>query len=47
MVFEETDQGLLLRPAADIEDSAGSLSRFAGAGEVLDRLLSDRRKSFR
>ncbi len=47
VVFEETDKGLLVRPAADIEDSAGTLSRFAEAGRVLDRLLSDRRKGFR
>jgi AbrB family looped-hinge helix DNA binding protein len=47
VVFEETDAGLVLRPAADIEDSAGALSRFADAQEVVDELLRDRRKSFR
>ncbi len=47
VVFEETEHGLFLKPAADIEDSAGALSRFADAGEVIDRLLQERRKSFR
>ena len=47
VVFEETDEGLILKPAADIEDSAGSLSRFADAGHVLRTHLKDRKKSFR
>jgi len=47
VVFEETEDGLVLRPAADVEDSAGSLSRFADAEEVLDQLIKDRSKSFR
>ncbi len=47
VVFEETEDGLLLKPAADVEDSAGALSHFADAGEVLEELLKDRRKSFR
>jgi len=33
VVFEETKEGLVLRPAADLEDSAGSLSRFARCRE--------------
>ncbi len=47
VVFEETEDGLILKPAADIEDSAGALSRFADAEEVVARLIRDRRKSFR
>ena len=47
VVFEETEEGLILKPAAEIEDSAGALSRFANVGEVLEGLLRDRRKSFR
>ncbi len=47
MVFEETEAGLVLKPVADIEDSAGALSHFADAGEVLEELLRDRGKSFR
>ncbi len=40
-------EGPVRRPASDLEDSAGSMSRFADAGKVLDRLLKDRRKSSR
>ena len=47
VVFEETEEGLILKPAADIEDSAGALSRFADAEQVLEGLIRDRRKSFR
>ncbi len=47
VLFEETKEGLVLRPAADLEDSAGSLSRFADAGRLLDQLAGDRRKGFR
>jgi hypothetical protein len=32
---------------ADVEDSAGALSSFGNAGEVLEKLLRDRKKSFR
>lgn len=47
VVFEEMEEGLILKPAADLEDSAGSLSRFDDAGRVLRKLLQDRRKGFR
>src|SRR5438552_16077418 len=47
IVFEEAKDGLVLKRAADIEDSAGVLSRFADASEVIDHLLRERRKSFR
>ena len=47
VVFEEMEEGLVLKPAADVEDFAGALSHFANEGEVLARLLQDRRKSFR
>lgn len=47
VVFEETGEGLVLKPAADVEDSAGALSRFGDAGEVLKEFLRDRRKGFR
>src|SRR5439155_20207270 len=47
VVFEETKHGLVLTRAADIEDSAGVLSRFADASEVIDHLLRERRNSFR
>jgi AbrB family looped-hinge helix DNA binding protein len=47
VIFEETQGGLVLKPAADIEDSAGALSGFAKAKDVLDDHLQDRKKSFR
>jgi len=47
VVFEEAQGSLIVKPAADVEDSAGALSRFGDAGQVLERLLRDRRKSFR
>jgi len=47
VVFEETEEGLVLKPAADIEDSAGALSRFADVGDALHVHLKDRGKSFR
>ena len=46
VVFEEAQGSLIVNPAADVEDSAGALSRFGDAGQVLERLLRERRKSF-
>jgi hypothetical protein len=47
VIFEETEEGLVLKPAADVEDSAGVLSGFGESGEVLEDLLKDRGKRFR
>ena len=47
VVFEETEDGLVLKPAVDVEDSAGVLSRFGEAGKVLESHLRDRRKGLR
>ncbi len=47
MVFEETEKGPVLKPLAEVEDSAGALSSSADMGEVLGKHLEDRRKSFR
>ena len=47
VMFEETKHGPVLKRSAEIEDSAGVLSRFADASEVIDHLLQERRKSFR
>ena len=47
VMFEETKHGPVLKRSAEIEDSAGVLSRFADASEVIDHLLRERRKSFR
>ena len=45
--FEETTEVWFLKPAADIEDSADALSRFAVSETVLDDHLRDREKDFR
>lgn len=47
VVFEETDEGLLLKPMPDIADSAGTLSGYADVGEVLSGLMRARKESFR
>lgn len=45
--FEKSDQGILMRPVHDIVDSAGALSKFATADEMLKELLESRKKAFR
>ncbi len=47
VVFEETERGLVLKPAVDIEDAAGSMSRYGEARELLEQVFEARRKSFR
>ena len=43
----KSDRGVLVRPVYDIIDSAGSLSRFATADEMIRELLESRNKPFR
>ncbi len=45
--FEETGRGILLKPVADLADSAGALSKYATAEVVMSDLLESRRKAFR
>ncbi|MDG7000352.1 MAG: hypothetical protein JRN15_14710 [Nitrososphaerota archaeon] len=45
--FEESDRGILVKPVRDIVDSAGALSKFATAEEMIKELLESRKKSFR
>lgn len=47
VAFEDTDEGLLLKPIPDIADSAGALSGYADLEEVLSDLIRDRKKDFR
>ncbi len=47
VAFEETDKGLIIKPAPDIADSAGALSAFADSKEVLSELIKTRKESFR
>jgi len=41
------DEALLLRPAPDIADSAGALSKYATAEKALSQILRMRKESFR
>lgn len=45
--FEEKHGELILAPIPDISDSAGSLSRYAKAEDLIAKLLEDRKRSFR
>ncbi len=47
VMFQETEEGLVVKPVTDVEDSAGALSRFGDAREVLHQLLQERRKKLR
>ncbi|MGA8905538.1 MAG: AbrB/MazE/SpoVT family DNA-binding domain-containing protein [Candidatus Bathyarchaeia archaeon] len=47
VMVEEVKEGLLLKRAPDIIASAGTLSEFAGAGDVIEGLVRSRRKAFR
>jgi len=47
ITFEETDEGLLIKPVPDITDSAGALSNYAEAEELLLDLIKAREKGFR
>jgi AbrB family looped-hinge helix DNA binding protein len=46
VVFKETSAGLIIEPKPDIADSAGALSNYADARELLSELLRTRRESF-
>ena len=45
--FEETNRGILLKPVPDLADSAGALSRYGTADEMIRVLLESRKKPFR
>jgi hypothetical protein len=47
VAFEESKQGIIIKPVPDIASSAGRLSRYAKADDVLDDLIRTRRKEFR
>jgi hypothetical protein len=47
VVFKETSAGLIIEPKPDIADSAGALSNYADARELLSELLRTRKESFR
>ncbi|MGH9878483.1 MAG: AbrB/MazE/SpoVT family DNA-binding domain-containing protein [Nitrososphaerales archaeon] len=45
--FEESKDGIIVKPTPDIMHSAGRLSRYARAEDVLDDLIRTRKKEFR
>ncbi len=45
--FEESARGLIIKSLPDIVDSAGKLSSYAEAGDVIKDLLLARQKGFR
>jgi AbrB family looped-hinge helix DNA binding protein len=47
VTVEETEEGLLLKPAPDIIASAGALSKFGDANDAVEDLIKTRRKAFR
>jgi len=47
IIFEETADGLLIKPVPDIADSAGALSKYANPKNVIADLLKTREENFR
>lgn len=45
--FEETEEGLVIRPVPDIADSSGALAKHADPEELLADLIKSRSQSFR
>lgn len=45
--FEESKNGIIVKPVPDIANSAGKLSRYAKVEDVLDDLIRTRKKEFR
>jgi len=47
VTFEETVQGLMIKPVPDIADSAGALSKYANPKDLLSDLIKSREENFR
>lgn len=47
VLFKEGRGGLILEAVPDINDSAGKLSKFGNAGQVLRELMRTREEEFR
>lgn len=47
VMLQETKEGLLLKRAPDIIASAGALSEFGDANDVVKSLVKSRKKTFR
>jgi AbrB family looped-hinge helix DNA binding protein len=47
VAFEETAEGLIIKPVPDIVDSAGKLSKYADPKELIAALIKAREENFR
>jgi AbrB family looped-hinge helix DNA binding protein len=47
VAFKETEQGLVIESVPDITESAGRLSKFGAADDVIRDLLRSREREFR
>lgn len=47
VTFEESKDGIIVKPVPDIANSAGKLSRYAKVVDVLDDLIRTRKQEFR
>lgn len=47
IAFEESSNGIIVKPVPDIANSAGKLSRYGKVEDVLDDLIKSRKKEFR
>ncbi len=47
VAFEESAEGLIVKPVPDIADSAGSLSKYANSKELVLEVIRAREENFR
>ncbi|MEM2995841.1 MAG: hypothetical protein QXI91_07535 [Candidatus Bathyarchaeia archaeon] len=47
MIFEEAEDGLIIKPVPDIVDSAGKLAKYANPRELIVELIKAREENFR
>lgn len=47
VIFEETEDGLIIKPMPDIVDSAGKLAKYGHPKELIAELIKAREENFR
>lgn len=47
VIFEETEDGLIIKPMPDVVDSAGKLAKYANPKELIAELIKAREENFR
>ncbi|MEM2970807.1 MAG: AbrB/MazE/SpoVT family DNA-binding domain-containing protein [Candidatus Bathyarchaeia archaeon] len=47
VIFEEAEDGLIIKPVPDIVDSAGKLAKYANPKELIAELIKAREENFR